>query len=803
MAFDSVASAGFTKLVDDTVKFAMKIYGGVVDNSLDNALKSSAQENNGTPTSSGIYEETRSPEAISIAEQAKALMAEFEKTGDIRLTNQAVSILQSYLDLERTPDNDRHYILFTLSLTLCRRVEIQLSNQSTETLLDLHLILTRCVFLLRQAVNLSPPAIDVKIKYLCQLGHTATLWSTTLSSRWPDHDVLELLAKLKAEQDDTSDPMAEKITGFVSAVVMASTLSTAFGATKNPEYRNEGRVMYRRTLRSIRDVLPLDAMIDPIDSMDFMQKLRALLFIKDGLIPFILQVMAVLMQSLVEVPLSAVVGRRAAAMAMDKGLYQQGVEWLEQCLMLVWGQLNLRAPAPQGAIGARAESEGGMGQIVHAFLGLCVYVDVVGDKGVTIAHPEQLAYLLLEEWLKVRNAASNDPIFKDLFKERSFDHLLNAARTTPVVMLNLWGSQCNALILYGEGRSECFRLDGVTEEFAAKLQTNFRDGLQSAHFRSRGDEALEEHRGDGVAMRSSIIHRVLAALWHMIVKPILDKMKLSPIENPELDPPRLTWCPTGPTSFFPLHAAGLYGVSQVKGTKIFEYVASSYTPTLSILADTNIALSREPEPFKGILAISQPAMDGQTPIPMTVSEVEALIAATTAVKVVDDNIKVQWLKDAEVTKEAVLSGMESSTWVHLACHARQYPLNTSESAFMLANGEMLSLADISTHVASNGELAFLSACQTAAGDFDLSEEGVHLAAGMLVAGYRGVIATTWSVRDQDAPIVAAAVYRRLLDGGNINRSDTALALHHGARLLREQVGQDEVMRWAPFIHLGI
>ena len=235
---------------------------------------------------------------------------------------------------------------------------------------------------------------------------------------------------------------------------------------------------------------------------------------------------------------------------------------------------------------------------------------------------------------------------------------------------------------------------------------------------------------------------------------------------------------------------------------MFEYVASSYTPTLTILADTSIALSREPEPFKGILAVSQPAMDGQTPIPMTIPEVEALITAVKAVKA-NDNITVQWLKEAEATKQAVLSGMESSTWVHFACHARQYPLNTSESAFMLANGEMLSLADISTHIASHGELAFLSACQTAAGDFDLSEEGVHLAAGMLVAGYRSVIATTWSVRDQDAPIVAAAVYERLLDGGNINRSGTALALHHGARLLREKVGQDEVMRWAPFIHLGI
>ena len=245
-----------------------------------------------------------------------------------------------------------------------------------------------------------------------------------------------------------------------------------------------------------------------------------------------------------------------------------------------------------------------------------------------------------------------------------------------------------------------------------------------------------------------------------------------------------------------MHAAGLYE-SHERGTKTYEYIASSYTPTLSVLADANVSLSLEPEPFKGILAVSQPNVEGQPPIPQTVDEVEALR------KAVGDTVPLQWLNGANATKEAVLAGMKSSTWVHLACHARQYPLRTSESAFMLANGEELSLADISEHDYASGELAFLSACQTAAGDFDLSEEGVHLAAGMLVAGYRSVIATTWSVRDQDAPVVAEAVYRRLLDGGQVNRTGTTLALHHATRLLREQVGEDQFMRWAPFIHLGI
>lgn len=258
----------------------------------------------------------------------------------------------------------------------------------------------------------------------------------------------------------------------------------------------------------------------------------------------------------------------------------------------------------------------------------------------------------------------------------------------------------------------------------------------------------------------------------------------------------MTWFPTGPTAFFPLHAAGQYNTKE-KGSKTYHYVASSYTPTLSVLADASNSLCHEPEPFKGILAVSQPYALGQTPIPKTVDEVKALM------KAVDHMVPLQWLNEDQATKEAVLRGMQTSTWVHLACHAQQYPLNTSESAFMLGNGDKLSLADISAHPHADGELAFLSACQTAAGDFDLSEEGVHLASGMLFAGYRGVIATSWSVRDEDAPVVAEEVYRRLLEGRKVKRSGSALALHHATQLLRDNVGEDQIFRWAPFTHFGI
>lgn len=48
--------------------------------------------------------------------------------------------------------------------------------------------------------------------------------------------------------------------------------------------------------------------------------------------------------------------------------------------------------------------------------------------------------------------------------------------------------------------------------------------------------------------------------------------------------------------------------------------------------------------------------------------------------------------------------------------------------------------------------------QTSVGDKGLSKEVVHLAAGMLAAGYQGVVATVWSIKDEYTPQIAEAFY---------------------------------------------
>ncbi|KAJ7123558.1 hypothetical protein C8R44DRAFT_784007, partial [Mycena epipterygia] len=86
-------------------------------------------------------------------------------------------------------------------------------------------------------------------------------------------------------------------------------------------------------------------------------------------------------------------------------------------------------------------------------------------------------------------------------------------------------------------------------------------------------------------------------------------------------------------------------------------------------------------------------------------------------------------------------------------------------------------------------LAFLSACETAKGDDTVPDEAMHLAATLLFAGFRGVVATMWTMADQDGPEIAETFYQHLFKGcdGNADPPDLTKAtecLHIAVAKLR-------------------
>jgi CHAT domain-containing protein len=195
--------------------------------------------------------------------------------------------------------------------------------------------------------------------------------------------------------------------------------------------------------------------------------------------------------------------------------------------------------------------------------------------------------------------------------------------------------------------------------------------------------------------------------------------------------------------------------------------------------------------------VTQPSAEGQSYIPGTQEEIKCIEQHAKG------KVPVLWLDKDMATIEKVQKGMKESRWVHFACHGVQSPSPT-ESALLLAGSSRLTLSNIIELSLPNADLAFLSACQTATGSQELQDESVHLTAGMLLAGYRGVIGTMWSIMDNDAPQVAGDVYAQVLEASPLDPMRAAEALHLAVQRLREQLGgKKSFLHWVPFIHFGV
>jgi CHAT domain-containing protein len=151
--------------------------------------------------------------------------------------------------------------------------------------------------------------------------------------------------------------------------------------------------------------------------------------------------------------------------------------------------------------------------------------------------------------------------------------------------------------------------------------------------------------------------------------------------------------------------------------------------------------------------------------------------------------------------------MDKFSSIHLACHASQDHREPLKSRFLFHDGS-LTLSKIMQKNLKNADLAFLSACQTSTGEETLSEEAVHLAAGMLAAGYRQAVATMWSIGDHHAPEVAKDFYDYLLArqcGSGFDGSQSAYALCYATQKLRQRLdySSKSLLAWTPYVHYGL
>ncbi|KAF5309319.1 hypothetical protein D9611_014396 [Ephemerocybe angulata] len=506
----------------------------------------------------------------------------------------------------------------------------------------------------------------------------------------------------------------------------------------------------------------------------------------------------------------------SAAFALSVGRADKALEWLEQGRCLVWSQLNhLRTPLDDlrvrdASLAQRiADVSKQLEQGVAASPRASAQGTSLPDR-ILVEDGKRERLKLAKEWEDLLRTVRDIPGFKAFLKPSPCSDILsNLPEGGTVIVINIDGVRADALALMA-GLDEPLHipLPNLTLEKAFMYRSRLTAQLQLQGMRERELETLDRsmrpvpnRNRKRSRLDEESVRGVLYDLWVEVVKPILDMLALPKRDSSSKGMlPRIWWCPTGPLSLLPIHAAGIY--DEQGSHCVMDYAVSSYTPTVTSLTDRVKNHRRINQGVVGLFLTSQPKVPGAAEIPGTSREVEAAYSRARqnrarALKLVGD----------DVTVEECLDHLEVYSNVHLACHASQNVAEPLESRFLFHDGSM-TLGMIIQRNLKNADLAFLSACQTSTGDEQLSNESVHLAAGMLAAGYRRVVATMWSIGDQHATDVSSDFYEYLWRRADVDdRFDgswSAYALHEAIQKLRNRLDNSEnsLLAWVPFVHFG-
>jgi CHAT domain-containing protein len=182
----------------------------------------------------------------------------------------------------------------------------------------------------------------------------------------------------------------------------------------------------------------------------------------------------------------------------------------------------------------------------------------------------------------------------------------------------------------------------------------------------------------------------------------------------------------------PLHAAGIYtGDNQVCCS---DFLVSTYVPSMGALlhAQRTCKPVRRCDASTLVVAVEH-SFEGSA-LPLT------SIEAMTIRSHVSSTAKVVQVSQSK----EVFEHIQSASIVHMACHGTQNLANALQSGFFLED-ELLPVSKLMQLELPRAFLAVLSACETAKGDAAQPDQAIHLAAAMLFAGFKSVVATMWYV----------------------------------------------------------
>ncbi|EIN05601.1 hypothetical protein PUNSTDRAFT_137705 [Punctularia strigosozonata HHB-11173 SS5] len=459
-----------------------------------------------------------------------------------------------------------------------------------------------------------------------------------------------------------------------------------------------------------------------------------------------------------------------ASHALNIGLPDKALEILEQGRAVFWTHaLRLRSPfdAAPKEIGDRLSI-------------LARQLDKVYDKSST---GENLGVVeaeiarrrgLIEEFNALLNQVRKLPGLNRFLLHDEFTTLRKASERGPVVVLVSSALGSHAVLLKQGGDCVSIPIEHLPDTWLAHSGTEWRSIIVEARAEMRDCRKMEKSKIPKA--RRTAADEILRQLWIEVVRPVLNALGLEPSEA----------------------GAG--------GEWCSDYVVSSYIPTIgSLLAARNAYSPILKEDVHALVAATpRSSMSQWSDLINTREEARAIRAVLPS----GSTMELSPADDAcieggnGITAKTLLKLLPQTNILHLACHGHQDLENPLQSGFILRD-EKLTIERLMPVPLPRAFMAFLSACETAKGDFNQPDQVVHLAAAMFFAGFKSVIATLWSMADADGPEIARSVYKKIFSGklDHIDPDDIAYALDEAVTKLRTI--QPEPLRWAPYIHLGI
>ena len=281
-------------------------------------------------------------------------------------------------------------------------------------------------------------------------------------------------------------------------------------------------------------------------------------------------------------------------------------------------------------------------------------------------------------------------------------------------------------------------------------------------------------------------------LWKVAVQPILSNIELTSSK-------RVWWITTGLAGRAPFHAAGDHSPGSQSNTH--SQVISSYISSFKALRFARERLAVLPK--INMLLVTMASNPGPHH-DLNTSHEEKVTK-----EVFGDSME----HLAHPDPKLVLKKLADYSVVHFACHGFSIAYDPSKSGLLLLarNGDeaILSISDLEGVKLRSGAIAYLSACSTAEqADGKLADEAIHLANSFQALGFQHVIGTMWGADDIAAGAIAKAFYARLfssedsMDGRVISSAKVANALHEAVGDYMRSIRPGEVVKWAPFIHVG-